>query len=137
MAENVTLPFLHDLTTTFLPPYHYSTSNIKAGSQVTLDRAERFLTIIHRSLKSESLASRVALAVVALAASLIIYYIWYKFCSFQGLPETLPWAGVGRANVLRRGNVTRKSLFGLRNLLTDGYNNVGVKLCIKGMFLQY
>jgi hypothetical protein len=61
-----------------------------------------------------------------LSALFVIYffsYVWRRFFSLQGLPSEFPWAGAGYG-VLRRGRASWQSLFGLRQLLIDGYENV-------------
>ena len=61
-----------------------------------------------------------------LSALFVFYflsYVWRRFFSLQGLPSHFPWAGAGYG-VLRRGRASWQSLFGLRQLLIDGYENV-------------
>jgi hypothetical protein len=65
------------------------------------------------------------IVVVSLAAALAfaISYIWHRFFSSRGLPETLPWAGAD-GGYLSRARSTWKSFFGLREIIEDGYYRV-------------
>ncbi|QDS76922.1 hypothetical protein FKW77_004422 [Venturia effusa] len=49
-----------------------------------------------------------------------ISYIWDRFFSLQGLPKRLPWAGAS-SNAISRAKAVRRSWFGLRELIQDGY----------------
>ena len=61
------------------------------------------------------------------AATCFIAYVWQRFFSRQGLPESLPWAGAGNG-VLARATATRKSFFGLKEIIQDGYDRVSDRL---------
>jgi len=50
-------------------------------------------------------------------------YIWGRFFSRHGLPSELPWAG-GANGPVSRANVIRRSFFGLRGIIQDGYYKV-------------
>jgi hypothetical protein len=50
-------------------------------------------------------------------------YIWDRFFSLQGLPSNLPWAGTSNGPI-SRANTIRRSLFGLREIIQDGYYKV-------------
>lgn len=56
-----------------------------------------------------------------------LYFVWDKFFSRQGLPDTLPWAGAERG-AFSRAKATCQSLFGMRNLIQEGYYKVGEAL---------
>jgi hypothetical protein len=64
----------------------------------------------------------VVIAYTAAAASLLAY-VWQRFFSRQGLPESLHWAGAENG-FLSRATATRKSFFGLRAIIQDGYDKV-------------
>ncbi|KAF2397290.1 cytochrome P450 [Trichodelitschia bisporula] len=59
------------------------------------------------------------LAAAGLASALA--YIWDRFYSLHGLPSSIPWASAGHS-LLARGRSSRRSLFGLRALIEEGYN---------------
>ena len=61
--------------------------------------------------------------IVYTAAANTCFYVWQRFFSRQGLPESLPWAGAGNG-VLSRATATRKSFFGLKEIIQDGYDRV-------------
>ena len=52
------------------------------------------------------------------------YYVWWRFCSYQGLPSHFAFAGAPDSGILSRLRSSRKSFFGLRELLWDGYQQV-------------
>lgn len=54
-------------------------------------------------------------------------YIWDRFFSLQGLPKHLPWAGAS-SNAISRAKAVRRSWFGLRDLIQDGYYKVGLQI---------
>ena len=65
-------------------------------------------------------------ATLILAASWLLYcfyYVWWRFFSHQGIPRHIPWAG-SDGTWLSRGRSSRQSVFGLRDLLWDGYQRV-------------
>ncbi|KAF1989191.1 cytochrome P450 [Aulographum hederae CBS 113979] len=47
-------------------------------------------------------------------------YIWQRFFSLRGLPDNLPWAGAEKG-ALSRAIASKRSLFGLKELIIDGY----------------
>jgi hypothetical protein len=57
-----------------------------------------------------------------------VNYIWARFFSLQGLPSNLPWAGA-RNRPISRANTIRRSLFGLREIIEDGYYKVRAVCC--------
>lgn len=64
-------------------------------------------------------------ALLACAVTLLLLaYIWQRFCSLQGLPASLPWAGVEHRGPLSRANAARRSFFGMRQLIEKGYSKV-------------
>lgn len=64
-----------------------------------------------------------ALLACALSLSLLAY-IWQRFCSLQGLPASLPWAGAEHRGACSRANAARQSLFGMRQLIEKGHSKV-------------
>lgn len=54
-----------------------------------------------------------------------ISYVWDRLFSLRGLPKNLPWAGASSSAISRAGAV-RRSWFGLRDLIQDGYYKVGL-----------
>lgn len=73
-------------------------------------------------LQSFSATWFVIIAYTAFTAC-FVFYVWQRFFSRQGLPESLPWAGAEKA-ALSRVTATRKSFFGLREIIQDGYDRV-------------
>lgn len=64
-------------------------------------------------------------SLLACAVSLsLLVYVWQRFCSLQGLPASLPWAGAENRGPLSRANAARRSLFGMRHLIEKGYSKV-------------
>jgi hypothetical protein len=61
--------------------------------------------------------------VFAYAATLFVTYVWQRFFSRQGLPESIPWADAEQG-ALSRAIATTKSFFGLREIIQDGYHRV-------------
>ena len=59
----------------------------------------------------------------AVAAAFFVAYVWQRFFSRQGLPKGLPWAGAEKG-ALSRANAIRRSFFGLRAIIQDGYDRV-------------
>lgn len=64
---------------------------------------------------------------VAANIACALKYIWERFFSLHGLPSTLPWAGAGHG-ALSRADVARRSLFGLKDIIQDGYYKVRVTI---------
>lgn len=64
-----------------------------------------------------------ALLACAVALSLLAY-VWQRFCSLQGLPVSLPWAGAENRGTFSRANAARQSFFGMRQLIEKGYSKV-------------
>lgn len=54
----------------------------------------------------------------------LLAYVWQRFCSLQGLPASLPWAGAEHRGPLSRANAARRSFFGMRQLIEKGYSKV-------------
>jgi len=50
-------------------------------------------------------------------------WTWQRFFSYQGLPKSLPWAGAN-GSILSRGLSAKRSFFGLKDLIQDGYYKV-------------
>lgn len=64
-------------------------------------------------------------ALLACAVSLsLLAYVWQRFCSLQGLPASLPWAGAEHRGAFSRANAARQSFFGMRQLIVKGYSKV-------------
>ncbi|KAI9172702.1 Cytochrome P452 monooxygenase [Paramyrothecium foliicola] len=56
------------------------------------------------------------------------YYVWWRFYSYQGIPSHVAWAGVkGGFGFFSRGKASLNSIFGLRDILWDGYTNYSLK----------
>lgn len=55
-----------------------------------------------------------------------LYYVWSRFCSYQGIPKKFPFAGVEKNSWRARFRSSRNSAFGLRDLLWDGYQQVRI-----------
>jgi hypothetical protein len=53
-----------------------------------------------------------------------LYYIWARFISYQGIPKQFPFAGTEKDTWRERLRVSAKSVFGLRDLLWEGYQQV-------------
>ena len=53
-----------------------------------------------------------------------LYYLWHRLLSFQGLPKNLSWATAEHQSIISRGKASIKSIFGLNDLLADGYVKV-------------
>jgi cytochrome P450 len=70
-----------------------------------------------------------------LGIALLVNYIWARFFSLQGLPSNLPWAGA-RNSPISRANTIRRSLFGLREIIEDGYYQV-CAVPLGGSLFQY
>jgi len=53
-------------------------------------------------------------------------WVFLRFCSRRGIPDTIPWAGVsdGYFSWLSRARATMRSLSGSRALLDEGYKKV-------------
>lgn len=64
-----------------------------------------------------------SLIVCAVSLSLLAF-VWQRFCSLQGLPASLPWAGAEHRGALARANASRRSFFGMRQLIENGYSKV-------------
>ncbi|KAK3349236.1 cytochrome P450 [Lasiosphaeria hispida] len=58
---------------------------------------------------------------------LVARYVWWRLFSYQGIPKTLPFVGAPKAGLFTRARVTLRSLFGLRQLLLDGYRDYSKK----------
>jgi TM2 domain-containing membrane protein YozV len=54
-----------------------------------------------------------------------ISYIWDRFFSLQGLPYQLLWAGAS-SGAITQAKAVRRSWFGLRDMIQDGYYKVGL-----------
>jgi hypothetical protein len=69
--------------------------------------------------------SHIALAwcLTLIGFACFLNYIWDRFFSIQGLPSNLPWAGAGDGPI-SRANTVLHSLFGLREIIQDGYYKV-------------
>jgi hypothetical protein len=69
--------------------------------------------------------SNIGLAWALLIAIIIfcVHYFWDRFFSLQGLPDNLPWAGAG-VGAISRAKAIRRSWFGLREMIQDGYYKV-------------
>lgn len=52
-------------------------------------------------------------------------YIWDRFFSLKGVPHQLPWAGAS-SGAISRAKAVRRSWFGLRDMIQDGYYKVGL-----------
>lgn len=73
----------------------------------------------------EVLLAWYTISLLACAVSLsLLAYVWQRFCSLQGLPSSLPWAGAERRGPLSRANAARRSFFGMRQLIEKGYSKV-------------
>lgn len=65
-----------------------------------------------------------ALLACVVSLSLLLAYVWQRFCSLQGLPASLPWAGAEHGGAFSRANAARQSFFGMRQLIEKGYSKV-------------
>jgi hypothetical protein len=76
-----------------------------------------------------NMLSNIGLVLLSLIFTIVfcLSYIWDRFFSLQGLPDHLPWAGAS-SGAISRAKAVRRSWFGLREMIQDGYYKVGPPL---------
>lgn len=61
-----------------------------------------------------------------LIALYMLFYLYQRLCSRHGLPPAIPWVGTN-GGAWSRMRATKRSFFGLREMIMEGYNMVSTR----------